>query len=180
MKIRFRFIFLYLFLLIMAQRECYAQQDSIVFIGYLVAKDSSDVAKFDKRHLSVSNIRFNIYYREKLANLYSFFTSTQDFSSDIDGCFEIKLPKIIVNSNSYFHFLSGYFKDCYFDFQNQTNADFLLVKLRSSLKRVTGEWIRCGIHSNRGLRINHGINRFYSEKDIERRGGIDIILNDAH
>lgn len=173
MKIRLRFIVLFSFLLILAKREGYAQQDSVVIIGYLVANDSSDLLNFDKTHLSVAHIKFVVSYRDKYAPLVASYHTLNVISTDMDGCFEMKAPSSIFNSNAFISFESN-FKEIYYGFSKSDLVEPIVLKVRSNIVIIIGEAIRCRISGD-----SYIPSRWGGVEEIERRG-IDDMLKDIH
>lgn len=161
----------------MAKREGYAQQDSVVIIGYLVANDSSDLLNFGKEQLSVANIKVLVSYRDKYAPLVAPYHTLNVISTDMDGCFEVKLPECIFYDSLYFRFVSGNVQDFYFDFQSKGFPNFTYVDVNRCLRQVPDIVPICSI----GIIYRYDDrNRPYYELEILRRGGIDNILKDIH
>lgn len=167
-------ILLVLLLLLGARKSVFAQsKDSVVFKGCFIANDSTDVALLSKNWLSVSQKKFHVVYRNKFAHTESPFQISEEFITNTDGCFEIKLPKRIYMSNVFFHFPEGQFKDCYAVLREYENKDRQQFNLKSGRNWIQGSISECIFHKGEER------EPFYDEGFL-KKGGIESILKSIH
>lgn len=97
----FKIIFLSLLLVLGVKSKSFAQQDSVVLIGYFV----------NDNYAPAKNVWFQIFYRYNFNQLNVDFTKSPLFTTDKDGCFEIKVPNTIFLTQAYFKFEDNNYKD---------------------------------------------------------------------
>lgn len=167
-------ILLVLLLLLGAKRSVFAQsKDSVVIKGCLIANDSSDLARLGEFFLSVSQKKFQVVYRNKFAHTESPFQISEEFITNTDGCFEVKLPKSIYMSNVFFRFPEGKFKDCYAILRERDNKVRQQFNLKSEITIVQGPISDCIFH------MREDREPFYDEGFL-KKGGIESILKSIH
>lgn len=169
-------ILLVLLLLLGARKSVCAQsKDSLVIKGCFIANDSTDLALLSKNWLSVSEKKFHVVYRNKFAHTESPFHISEEFFTNTEGCFEVKLPKSIYISNVFFHFPNKEFKDCYAILREEENIPEHHFYLKSTIKIAKGPIIIC---PRGGGEINTNFGSYNADM-IEKRG-LDNILKDIH
>lgn len=171
----FKIIFLSLLLVLGVKSKSFAQQDSVVIIGHFI-NDSNDLTKYSDHFLSLANLDFEVFYRDKYAHLTSAYSPLKIFRSDNFGRFEIKAHLSILNSNVIIKFQRGYFENLYFSVRPIDIINPISLTVKSNLKVVSGSVIACPRINVDNLNSSMNV---YSTEQIEIRG-IESILKDIH